>query len=126
MHTPIREKVYLEPPSEYREYCKENFHVDPGDVVWLLRCTIYGLNKAMVDFDTHDAEVSTEKIGMARRVSEPSAYAKEGPVVVTKHVNDGMVAGDGRAAQQFLTELAEKGEGVVGRPTLLMHLRACA
>ncbi len=51
-HTPIRVKVYLERPPEYREYGVEKFHADPGDVAWLLHCTIYGLSEAMVDFDT--------------------------------------------------------------------------
>jgi hypothetical protein len=58
LHTQIREKVYLELPPEYREYCRESYNEDPGDVVWRLHCTIYGLNEAIVDFDTHYAEVS--------------------------------------------------------------------
>ncbi len=107
LHTPIREKLYLEPPREYREYCLGNLHADPGDVVWLLHCTIYRLNVTMVDFDTHYAEVSSTKLGMARLVAEPSVSTIEGPVIVTKHVDDGMVIGDGKAVMQFLADLSE-------------------
>jgi hypothetical protein len=107
LHTPIREKVFLVPPPEYREYCQATFGHDPGGVVWKLRCTIYGLNEAMVDFDKHYASVSVDTLKMTRVIAEPSVYVRSGPVIVTKHVDDGMVIGKLDEVNGFLREMGE-------------------
>ena len=77
-------------------------------MVWLLNCTIYGLNEAMADFDNHYSEVSTAEIGMRRLVSDPSTCVwDEGPVIVTKHVDDGMAVGHPGALERFFVELGK-------------------
>ena len=69
---------------------------------------LYGMYEAMVDFDTHYSEVSTERLGMRRLVSEPSVYVEDSSgVIVTKHVDDGMVVGTDRASDNFLQKLGE-------------------
>ncbi|CAK0858494.1 unnamed protein product [Prorocentrum cordatum] len=103
LHTPIRDRVFLETPAEYKQYCIDNFGYDPGDVVWLMQRTIYGLNEAMVDFDAHYSDISVNQLGMRRLISEPNIYVSENSKApVSRHVDDGLVIGEGSAPDDFL------------------------
>ncbi|CAK0788243.1 unnamed protein product, partial [Prorocentrum cordatum] len=102
LHAPIREKVFLEPPAEHRRYCSENFGADPGDVVWRLNCAIYRLNETTVDFDAHYSQTNFEKLNMRRLASEPRVYvSKDAMTIVARHVDDGMVIGEGNGPDEF-------------------------
>ena len=100
--------MFLEPPAEYKQFCIDTFGYDPGDVVWLLQCTIYGLNEAMVDFDVHYSDINTKELGMRRLVSEPSVYVSEDMrTIVSRRVDDGVVLGEGDGPEEFLEGLGQ-------------------
>ena len=69
LHTPVRERIFLKAPPEYRDYCRERFDKDPGDVAWLMNVTIYGLYEAMRDFSGRcwPARKKGSSIGMTPR-----------------------------------------------------------
>ena len=108
LHTPIREDVCLQPPPDYFAYCLEVYGVDPGDIVWQLRCTIYGLKEAMVDFDQHFEEANVQHMGMRRLVSDPAVYANDQTgVIMSKHVDDGLMIGSETAVEEYEAKLSE-------------------
>ena len=53
LHSRIKEEVAVWPPPEWH-----NLHQD-WTSVWLLRCSLYGLKEAMIDWDDFCAEVAT-------------------------------------------------------------------
>jgi len=79
-----------------------------GDVVWQMQCTIYGLKEAMADFDEHFEKVNVESLKMRRFRSDAAAYANDrSGLMVTKHVDDGMMLGTKRAVEAYEAELGE-------------------
>ncbi|CAK0831379.1 unnamed protein product [Prorocentrum cordatum] len=63
---------------------------------------------AMVNFDARYREITIEQLNTRRLVSEPSAcVCEDAKVVVTRHVDDGMVIGDGSGPDEFLEALGE-------------------
>jgi hypothetical protein len=105
LHTPIREDVWIEPPPEWP---------NPHDEVWHLRCTLYGLQEAMVDFDTYFDEVVQGKVsyegypvlGMSRNLTDPASWRGEG-VNMAKHVDDGIVVGKSHDIDAMLEKLGK-------------------
>ena len=109
LHTPVREKV-LKAPPEYRDYCLERFNKDPGEVAWLMNVTIYGLYEAMRDFDEHFSTVAVKEAGLTRMVSEPSTYVLAkgtGRVVMSRHVDDGIIIGKNSRDDNLVDEVLE-------------------
>ena len=103
LHTPIQEDVWIEPPPEWP---------NPNDEVWHLRCTLYGLQEAMVDFDTHFDNIVQGQttfdgypvMSMKRCVSGPAAWYSD-YVKMVKHVDDGIVVADEEPMEDFLHDL---------------------
>ena len=103
LHTPIRDDVWIEPPPEWP---------NPRDEVWKLRCTLYGLQEAMVDFDTYFDEVVQGKVNyegypvmtMNRNLTDPASWRGE-KVLMAKHVDDGIVVGRSHDIDQALDKL---------------------
>lgn len=84
------------------------------DYVLLLNCTMYGLNEAMADFDAHFAAVfqgdtvheGKPKLSMRRGLADPSLfYNEERTVLVSKHVDDGLIIGPGSEIDAILVQL---------------------
>ena len=103
LHTPIQEDVWIEPPPEWP---------NPRDEVWHLRCTLYGLQEAMVDFDTHFDNivqgVTTYEdypvMNMRRCTADPAAWFSE-EIKMVKHVDDGVVVAKEQPMELFLHDL---------------------
>ena len=99
LHTPVKRKVFLKPPAEYKP--------EMEDSVWELDKVMYGLEEAMVEFDDYFEEVVTgqvkdpanptsksEVLNFERMVCEPAVFVnKAWDVVISKHVDDGRVSG---------------------------------
>ena len=129
LHTPIREDVWIEPPVEWK---------GNGDEVWHMNCTVYGLQEAMVDFDTHFDDVFCGKVEpdgrdmmqMTRHVSDPACWSGEGTHVV-KHVDDGVVVGPAECVNEVLAKLGQyfklkvTDELATGRPEKLLGGYIC-
>ena len=108
LHTPIREDLCLQPPSDYWTYWKDMSGEDLGDVVWQMQCTIYGLKEAMVDFDTHFEKINVEELGLRRFKSDPAAYADDrSGLILSKHVDDGIMVGTKRAIDDYEAQLSK-------------------
>ena len=71
------------------------------------------MQEAMIDFDDHFENVVTGKVGnfegpMVRFRSDPCSFlCKERCVAMSKHVDDGTVAGPRGEAKAVLTELSK-------------------
>ena len=104
-HTPIREDVWIEPPPEWP---------NPNDELWHLRCTLYGLQEAMVDFETYFDEVAQGKVNyenypvmnMNRNLVDPASWRRDGGNMA-KHVDDGTVVGESNSNDKMLERLGK-------------------
>ncbi len=99
LRTPVKRKVFLRPPVEYRPEMEER--------IWQLDKVMYGLEVAMAEFDDYFEEVVTgqtkdpanttgenEVLNFERMVCEPAVFASRAwDVVIRKHVDDGLVTG---------------------------------
>eukprot|EP00959_Pyramimonas_sp_CCMP1952_P436790 9145851-Pyramimonas_sp.AAC.1 len=65
----------------------------------------------MADFDDPYSQINIQKLNTRRLVSEPGVYVSEDMMtVVARHVDDGMVIGEGKGPDDFLEALVI-GEG---------------
>ena len=92
LHTPCNCNVDAEPPAEHK--------ASVPNMSWKLCKVVYGLEEAMVEFDSYFEEVacgrtgppSEEGLRMKRLVSEPGAYYDASlDTAISKHVNDGII-----------------------------------
>ena len=73
-----------------------------------LRCAACGLKEAMVDFDTHFEKINVEVLGLRRFRSDPAAYAEDSTgLILSKHVDDGMMVGTKRAIDEYESKLSK-------------------
>jgi hypothetical protein len=113
LRTPVKRKVFLKPPVEYRPETEER--------VWQLDKVMYGLEEAMDEFDDYFEEVVTgqvkdpanptsksEVLNFERMVCEPAVFVnKAWDVVISKHVDDGLVTGPPDKVEAVLRALGQ-------------------
>ncbi len=96
LNTPVRRKVFLKPPPKYL--------AEMEDSVWELDKVMCGLEEAMVELDDYFEEVvaghfpetsgQSEALNFENLVCKPVVfYHRAWDVVISKHVDDGLVCG---------------------------------
>ncbi len=113
LHTPVKRKVFLKPPAEYRP--------EMEDSVWELDKVMYGLEEAMVEFDDYFDEAVTGQVKdptnptskseawhFERMVCEPAVFVnKAWDVLISKQVDDGLVTGPPDKVEAVLCALGQ-------------------